>query len=153
MTKALENVLACIACSLCALCVLFMSEGHFSKCLALTGQETVDEMLAEISANKKIATLSYDMCVSSLYKSGYEGECKITVFTYEQAVDGTMHQYMISWDEIREELERNKEYVCPENSYVKVSVRARKSDGLSIRSLMRVHEDFTKCTYVSGGFS
>lgn len=153
MTKALENILAFIACALCALCVLLVSEGHSSKCIAVTGQESVDAMLAEVSANKKITSLMYEMCVHSLYKSGYEGDCKITVYTYEMAVDGTMHQYMISWDEVLNELDKNRVFQCPGNSYVKVSVRARKTDGLSLRSLLRVHEDFTKCTYISGGVS
>lgn len=151
MTKSFENILAVLMFGICILCLLFVSESHYSKCLSTTGKETVDAMLAEISASGEITLVMYDLCAEALYAAGYEGECIITVYTYETAVDGTLHQYMTSWNEIKAGLIANNRYICPDGCYVKVSVRAYLEGEYSLRRMVNHHEDFTTCAYVKGG--
>ena len=108
----------------------------------------VESMLAEISSSKEITIVSYDVCAAKLYKSGYEGNCSISIYTYETTLDGTIHQYITSWEEIKNELITNEKYKVPSKSYVKVAVEANVGDLNAWKKIIRNQSDFIACTYV-----
>lgn len=151
MTRALGNVAAVIACAICFVGVLLLTRRHFINCTEMTGKEAVRELLAEVSASGALTKTTYDVCVNALYLSGYDGECRVTVFTEELASDGKKRHYMISWDEIEREIFENGVYKCPEKSYVKVTIGKTVGRKTSVQKLVGESGEWTESIYVNEG--
>lgn len=151
MTRILENVFAIIACFFCFVSILLLLSKSSTDCLENTGKEAVAELLSEVAAGGEITRTAYEICVNALYMSGYDGECRITVFTEEYAVDGENRSYTVTWEEIEREVFEKGVYKCPEKSFVRVTIERNKESKSWIRSMAGDSGKWSACIYVREG--
>lgn len=151
--KALENIVAAII----AVCVLIMvpvivSDMHASRCLTVTGKSSVEAMAAQISKEKELAVFTYNQYAEELYKCGFEGELRISFYTYEKVADASgetgERKYVTTWDEIRDVLLTGATYKFPENCFVSVTAGAYATTPKKFELFVRTRTDYTSTAYI-----
>jgi len=109
--------------------------------LRLCAEEGVDRMIADIKADGELTVLRIDELTKLLMDCGYPGEFTISVYTYEDSIDGEMHAYVVSWAEILEVLQAEQVYCFPEDCYGTVAVKGISPEGLLLKLL------FSRCGF------
>lgn len=121
--RALETITAIF----CAVLVLFLVPlimrakyaGDSMECIA---ESAVESMCADLSATGELSLIEVQIMTEQLMNCGYEGQFTVTVYYYEDAVSGDIHQYTVTWEEILEILAAGKNYVFPRDCYVRIKV-------------------------------
>lgn len=90
--------------------------------LEVCAEAGADQLSADIEADGMLDVLRVQGFIQLLMNCGYSGDFSITVYTYEDAVDGSVHRYVVTWEEILEVLETGETFFFPKNCYVNVSV-------------------------------
>lgn len=150
--RAFENIIAIICVVILLSTLLTVRSMQYTECCETTAQEKVTSFLTELTTSKELSLVEYEVCADQLYRIGYEGELCVTVTEYEVDVDGNIHQYVTTWDEIFEILVNEGTYKCKAGSCVKVSVTATSGDGvITFRQRLNNLKGFIKTEYVKGG--
>lgn len=123
--RALET----IACIIAAVFLLFvipimMRAEYAGECQEVVAESTVEKLCSHMQAGKMLHLVDVESVVKSLMECGYTGELSITVFTYEEALDGSIHRYSVSWEEILNVIGAGEYYTFPSDCYVRVEVPA-----------------------------
>ena len=121
--KALETVAAIF----CAVVVLFlipliMRAGYTGDSMECIAESAVESICTELSATGELSLLDVQVLTERLMDCGYEGQFDVTVYFYEDAISGDMHQYAVTWEEIIEILASGNNYVFPKDCYVRIKV-------------------------------
>lgn len=120
---SLETIFATI----CVVIILFIVPltvvtVQTGESLEVCAEAGADQLTADIRADGVLDLLKVQDFGQVLMNCGYPGEFKVTVYMYEDDVEGNVHRYVIIWEEILEDLELGKDFVFPENCYINISV-------------------------------
>ena len=134
--KSFEIVIAIVG---AVVALLFLPMAVKAK-TASDGMETyaesgLDKMCSDISADNKLDTVRIGEFTQLLMDCGYTGEFKITVYTYENAVNGSVHRYTVEWEEMLGILETEGIFVFPEDCYIRVEVPGVSMDNILLTYL------------------
>ena len=129
--RALESVFAIF----CAVMIVFgvpviMRAEQAGDSLEVCAEAGVEEVCSDISADGSLSLLRVQEMTQVLMNCGYAGEFEITVYTYEDAADGNIHQYAVTWEEILMVLDKGEDYIFPKDCYVRVEVPGIYPDNL-----------------------
>jgi len=149
--RALETVAAIV----CAVLVIFvlpyvLKSQETAHSLKLCAEEGVERLIADMTADGELTLWRVDELTQLLIDCGYPGEFQISVYTYEDAMDGTTHEFVVTWDEIVTILQEKNIYEFPENCYGKVAVEGSYPQGLLLR-LMFTRERFERPLIIGKG--
>ena len=114
--------------------------------LEMYAEEAVQNVMSEIRADGVLTEVHLSALSELLYTCGYNGDFIITGYYYESGIDGTTHQYSVTYEEIYAELVESGEYEFKDGMYISIYVppvtktnllaqllRSRKSIEFSVR--------------------
>jgi len=121
--NSLETIIAtiCVVLLLFVVPLAIVTEQAGSS-LEVCAEAGADQLVADISADGTLDLLKVQDFGQILMNCGYTGEFKVTVYTYEDAIDGAIHRYQVTWEEILDVLEGGDVYRFPKNCYINISV-------------------------------
>ena len=149
--RALEIILAVIlSATLIFALPSIVSVNHYSRCMSITANETVESFLAEIKAKEYVAVADYDAINRELMLMGYEGGLVLSAYSYEMDVEGNRYVYTVTWKEISESLMKDGKYYFTQGSYVVASADAYMGKASTFSRLFRSHKDFSVNVCIGG---
>lgn len=140
---------------LCVVVILFIVPlavvtKQAGESLEVCAEAGADQLASDIRADGKLDLLKVENFGQVLMNCGYSGDFKVTVYMYEDAVDGSTHRYVVTWEEILQVLEIGEDYLFPKNCYINVSVPDTVPDNMVLR-LMFSRTGFEKPIILGSG--
>lgn len=149
--RALEAIVAIF----CAVIIVFtipyvVKAQETANSLRLCAEEGVDRMIADIKSDGEMTLLRMDELTKLLMDCGYSGEFAVSVSVYEDSMDGVLHEYVVSWEEILEVLQTGQPYCLPENCYGTILVKGLYPNSL-LYELLFARTGFSKPFIMGSG--
>ena len=82
----------------------------------------LEEVLNQVLQTGKLTEAEYSFYAERLAANGSQF-FTITAYCYETGRNGSVHSYVVTWDEIMRQLEEENLYVFQEDSFIRIEVK------------------------------
>lgn len=121
--RSLETIAAIVAAVLVLFLVpIVMRADYVGSCQEVVAESEVEALCSDLAKEHKLHLVEVETITKALMDCGYTGEFTITVYTYEEDLNGNIHRYMMSWDEIVTILGEEGVFSFPSDCYVRIEV-------------------------------